>query len=175
MSKLFATLAMAGAMTVIGVVSGVSAAETKRVLTLDMAKAIADACEAYQVEQVAAGVEFRPINVAVFDDGGNLKLFRRQENAFLGSIQISQMKASTSSNFPLSSRIWAELAYGKDGEPGMVPGLALVPGHAAFPGGLPIMTGDGQHIGGVGVSGATGDQDEACSEAGIDAIADMLK
>ena len=151
------------------------AIEQKAVLTLDMAKAIADACEAYQAAQVAAGVDFRRINVAVYDDGGNLKLFRRQENAFLGSIQISQMKASTSSNFPFSSRLWGEIAFGKDGEPGRVPGLALVPGHAAFPGGLPIMTADGQHIGGVGVSGATGDQDEECAQAGIDAIADMLK
>lgn len=151
------------------------AIDQKAVLSLDMAKAIADACEAYQVAQAAAGVEFRPINIAVYDDGGNLKLFRRQENAFLGSIQIAEMKASTSSNFPLSSRLWAEIAFGKDGEPGRVPGLALVPGHAAFPGGLPIMTADGQHIGGIGVSGATGDQDEECAQAGLDAIADMLK
>ncbi len=175
MSKWFVTLAVAGAMTTIGLVSGANAAETKRVLTLDMAKAIADACEAYQIEQVAAGVEFRPINIAVYDDGADLKLFRRQENAFRGSIQIAEMKASTSSNFPLSSRLWGEIAFGKDGEPGRVPGLALVPGHAAFPGGLPIVTADGQHIGGIGVSGATGDQDEECAQAGLDAIADMLQ
>jgi uncharacterized protein GlcG (DUF336 family) len=175
MSKRLMALAIAGAMVALCGVSGASAAETKRVLTLDVAKAIADACEAYQKEQVAAGVEFRPVNVAVFDDGGNLKLFRRQENAFLGSIKISQMKAATSSNFPLPSRMWGEIAYGKDGEPGRVPGLALVPGYAAFPGGLPLMTADGQHIGGVGVSGATGDQDEECAQAGVDAVADMLK
>jgi uncharacterized protein GlcG (DUF336 family) len=169
------TLAILAALTGLAAVQTASAAETKRVLTLDMAKAIADGCEAYQAEQAGSGVEFRPINVAVFDDGGNLKLFRRQENAFLGSIKIAQMKAATSSNFPLPSRMWGEIAYGTDGEPGRVPGLALVPGYAAFPGGVPIMTADGQHIGGVGVSGATGDQDEACAQAGVDAITDMLK
>lgn len=62
-----------------------------------------------------------------------------------------------------------------DGEPGCAPGLALDPGHAAFPGGLPIMTAEGQHIGGVGVSGATSNQDEECAQAGLDAIAHMLK
>lgn len=41
-------------------------------------------------------------------------------------------------------------------------------------GDLPIMSGK-HHIGAVGVSGATGDQDEACAQAGIDAAQDMLK
>jgi len=82
------TPSIAGTMTAIGLVSGTSAAETKRVLALDMAKAITDACEAYQVAQFAAGVGFRPINVAVYDDGRDLKLFRRQESVFLGSIAL---------------------------------------------------------------------------------------
>ncbi|MDP6954125.1 MAG: heme-binding protein, partial [Alphaproteobacteria bacterium] len=62
----------------------------------------------------------------------------------------------------------------KDGEPGRVPGLVEIPGVAAFAGGLPIMTAAGQQIGGIGISGATSDEDEACAQAGIDAIADML-
>ncbi len=145
------------------------AVEQKPVLTLEMAKAMADACEAAQAE---AG--WRPLNIAIYDDGANLKLFRRQENAFLGSIQVSRLKANTSASFPFPSRLIAELAYGKDGEPGPLPGVAEVPGLAAFAGGLPIMTKDGQHIGGIGVSGASADEDEACAQAGIDAIADML-
>ncbi len=36
------------------------------------------------------------------------------------------------------------------------------------------MTSDGQHIGGIGVSGATGDQDEECAQAGLDAAKGML-
>jgi uncharacterized protein GlcG (DUF336 family) len=42
-------------------------------------------------------------------------------------------------------------------------------------GGLPILTADGAHIGGIGVSGATGDQDEANAPAALDAIASMLE
>jgi len=40
---------------------------------------------------------------------------------------------------------------------------------------LPIMTEDKVHIGGIGVSGGTSDQDEMCAQAGIDAVKDSLK
>ena len=39
-----------------------------------------------------------------------------------------------------------------------------------FAGGLPIMAG-GVHIGGIGVSGNTADNDEVCAQAAIDAVA----
>jgi uncharacterized protein GlcG (DUF336 family) len=84
------------------------------------------------------------------------------------------LKANTSAGLPFPSRLVGELAFGKDGQPGRVPGIADIPGVAAFPGGLPIVTSDGQHIGGIGVSGATGDQDEECAAAGLAAVKDML-
>jgi glc operon protein GlcG len=37
------------------------------------------------------------------------------------------------------------------------------------------MTEDKVHIGGIGVSGGTADQDESCAQAGIDAAKDALK
>jgi uncharacterized protein GlcG (DUF336 family) len=76
-----------------------------------------------------------------------------------------------------SNRWWGveQLAYGKDLKGGTVPGLALVPGIIAFAGGLPVMTDDKVHIGGIGVSGGTADQDETCAQAGIDAVKDALK
>ena len=169
MHRIVLGVAAAAAMA-FGMVSGASAAETKRVLTLDMAKGIADACEARAVE---AG--WRPINIAIYDEGGNLMLFRRQDGSFLGSIQIAQLKGHSSAMFPFSTRVFTELSHGKDGQPAPVPGIAHVPGIASFPGGVPIMTADGQQVGGVGVSGASSDEDEECAQAGIDAIADMLK
>ncbi len=149
--------------------SAAYALDSKPVLTLSVAGKIADACESLQQE-----TGFNPIVIAIYDDGGNLKLFRRQENAFLGSILIANMKATTSSSFPFSSRLFGELAYGKDGQPGPFPGAAEVAGHGAFPGGLPIFTKSGAHIGSIGVSGATGDEDEQCAQAGLDAVADLL-
>jgi uncharacterized protein GlcG (DUF336 family) len=46
------------------------------------------------------------------------------------------------------------------------PATATLPGVIASPGGLPIFV-DGKVIGGVGVSGVTGDQDEQCAKAGV--------
>lgn len=168
--------------TVVGcllILTGFATAQTmakKPVLTLEMAKKMADACEAAQAKGAAqAEDKWRSINIAIYDDGGNLKLFRRQENAFLGSIQISQMKGHTSAMFPFPTRLFGTLAFGEEGKPARVPGIAFIPGIASFAGGLPIKTADGQQIGAIGVSGATGDQDEMCAQAGIDAIADMLK
>lgn len=153
----------------LGFGNAAQALDQKPILTLDMAKTMADACEA-----LATSSGWRPVNIAIFDDGGNLKLFRRQENAFLGSIQVSQLKGHTSAMFPFPTRLLAELGYGKDGQPAPVPGIVEIPGIAAFPGGLPIMTAAGQQLGGIGISGATSDEDEQCAQAGIDAIADML-
>jgi len=152
------------------IASAAGALEQKPILTLDMAKKMADACEAARAEG-----GWRPLNIAIFDDGGNIKLFRRQENAFLGSIQIATMKGHTSAMFPFPTRLVENLAFGKDGKPAALPGIAFVPGIVSFAGGVPIMTGAGQQIGAIGVSGASADEDEMCAKAGIGAIADMLK
>ena len=56
-----------------------------------------------------------------------------------------------------------------------VPGIAYIPGIATFEGGLPIMTADGKHIGSIGVSGASAEQDGICAQAGIDAVKNDLK
>lgn len=166
------TIAVAAICAVTGLTlsSGAQALDQKPILTLDMANQIISTCVA---KATAEG--WRPVNVAVFDDGGNLKAFQRMENAFLGSIQVSQMKGHSSAMFPFPTRLFAELAYGKDGQPGPLPGLAEIPGVASFAGGLPIMTADGHQIGGVGVSGASSDEDEQCAQAGIDAISAMLQ
>lgn len=159
-----------GAMVALTLGAEARALDQKPVLTLDIANKMADACEAAQAKN-----GWRPINVAIVDDGGHLKLFRRQENAFLGSASIAQDKARTSAMLPFSTRMVAEISFGKDGQPAPVPGLAFSPGLAAFAGGLPIMTASGAHIGAIGVSGASADEDEMCAQAGIDAVKDMLK
>ena len=130
---------------------------------------MAAACEA------KAKQENWKMNIAVVNDGANLVYFEHMDGAFLGSIYISQHKAMTSANFPFPTRTFGELAFGKDGKPGMVPGIADVPGIITFAGGLPIMTGNKVQIGGIGVSGGTSDQDEECARAGLNAVADDLK
>lgn len=144
----------------------VNAAGTKPYLTLAMAKTMADACEAK-----AASEGWRKINIAIYDDGGNLKLFRRQDGAFLHSIQVAQLKGHTTSGMPRSTRALGEINYSKD----RPLGIDQVPGFVIFPGGLPILDARGEQLGGIGVSGATGDQDEQCAQAALDAVAAELK
>jgi glc operon protein GlcG len=115
------------------------------------------------------------MNIAVVDDGANLVLFEHMDGAFLGSVGLAQRKAMTSANFPIPTRQFATLAFGKARTPGVEPGIADVPDIVAIAGGLPIMTVDNVHIGGIGVSGGiSDDQDEACAQAGLDAVKDQL-
>ena len=86
------------------------ALETKPYLTLEMAKIMADTCEAK-----ASAEGWRKVNVAIFDDGGNLKLFRRQDGAFMHSIKIAQLKGRTSAGMPRSTRALGEFNFAKAG------------------------------------------------------------
>jgi glc operon protein GlcG len=149
--------------------SAAMAIETKPVLTLDLAKKMAAGCEAKATQ------EKWKMNIAVVDDGANLIFFQQMDGAFKGSSYISQHKAMTSANFPFPTRMFGELAFGKDGKGGPVPGIADVPGIITFAGGLPIVTASKVQIGGFGVSGGTADQDEECAKAGLDAVANDLK
>jgi glc operon protein GlcG len=155
--------------TVTATLATLIAAGSAQAVDLATAEKMADACAAKATQ------EAWKMNIAVVDGGADLVLFRRMDGAFLGSVDIAQMKAETSAKFPMPSRALGEIAFGKDGEPGRAPGLAFVPGLAAFPGGLPVKTADGAHIGAIGVSGGTGDQDEQCAQAGLDAVANQLE
>ena len=146
-----------------------SALDQAPVVTLDLARKMAAGCEAKAKE-----MNWK-MNISVVDSGANEIFFEKMDGAFLGSRDIALHKAQTSARFPFTTRFIEQLAYGKDLKGGMVPGIAQVPGITAFAGGLPIMTADKVQIGGIGVSGATADQDETCAQAGIDAAQDNLK
>jgi glc operon protein GlcG len=161
--------AVAAAAGVLVFTSTGMALETKPTLTLDLAKKMAAACEA------KAKQEKWLMNIAVVDDGTNTIYFEQMDGAYKGSREVALLKAKTSSNFPFPTRLFGEIAFGKEGKPGMLPGIADVPGVITFAGGLPIMTANKVHIGGIGVSGATADQDEDCAKAGLDAVQNDLK
>ncbi len=135
-----------------------AAQQQKTVISLDTAKKMAAACEA------KANQEGWKMIIAILDDGGNVKYMSRMDGAFLGSIQIAQLKAHTSADFPFSTKQLGEIAQK------YVPGIVYVPGLVTFAGGLPIVTAKGEHLGAIGVSGASADQDEQCAQAGLDAV-----
>lgn len=154
------TLAVLAATLLLG--TAASAQQQKTAISLETAKKMAAACEAR-----AAKEGWRMVTVIV-DDGANMKLLSRMDNSFLASLQIAQLKASTSAGFPFSTRQVGEVAQQR------VPGIVHVPGIVTFAGGLPIITAKGEHLGGIGVSGATADQDEQCAQAALDAVRDDL-
>jgi uncharacterized protein GlcG (DUF336 family) len=139
-----------------------AAVEMRPILTLDMAKKMAAACEE------RAKAEGWKMNIAILDAGGNLKHFVRMDDAYLKSVEIAMLKAGTSAGFPFSTKQVGEIVQ-------RVPGIVHVPGIVTFEGGMPIMTAAGQHIGAIGVSGARADQDGVCAQAALDAIKDDLK
>lgn len=126
------------------------------------AQAAAAACAAAVAHAEQKGWK---INVAVVDRGGNLMAFLRMPGAFIHSINLAIDKAYTSASFGFPTKAWME-AIGHD--EGMKLGFSAQPRLIVFGGGLPI--GEGDWLGGVGVSGASEAEDEECARAGLAAI-----
>ena len=130
-------------------------------VTLEDARGIISAAErkAKELKQ--------PMNIAVADGGGNLVAHVRMDAAWIGSIDISIKKAFTARAFDIST---AELAkHSQSG--GQFFGI-----HASndgrvmiFAGGVPLSRA-GKVVGAVGVSGGSGEQDQAVAEAGAKAF-----
>ena len=132
-------------------------------LSLEMAKKMADAAEAAAMER-----ELK-IAIAIMDAHGNLKYYRRMDGNGFVSVRMSQLKAYTSASMAVSTKDLAKRNEKLSNGPYLgVPGIVLLEG------GLPIITRDGQHIGSIGISGATPELDGICAQAGVDAVASML-
>ena len=100
------------------------------------------------------------VAVAVVEPSGSLVYFERMENTQYASMDIAIGKARAAATYRRPTRAFADV-INKGGH-----ATATLPGVFASPGGMPIMA-DGRVIGGVGVSGVTGDQDEQCAKAGL--------
>jgi uncharacterized protein GlcG (DUF336 family) len=136
---------------------------TVKALSLEMVKKMAAAAEQKAIEK---GLK---VSVAILDAHGNLKFYQRMDGSPFGSVRISQLKAMTSASIPMSTKALADKNKGIENGP-----YIAVPGFVLLEGGLPIITKDGQHIGAIGVSGATSDLDAVCAQAGLNAIEDYL-
>lgn len=106
------------------------------------------------------------VNACVVDAGGHQIAFLRGDGAFLPSGKIARDKAATAAGFGAPTGTLYE-ALAKD--PAVLAGISAQPGVALFRGGLPIEI-DGEVIGGIGVSGASAQQDEICARAGLEAM-----
>src|SRR5436190_3723396 len=109
----------------------------------------------------------QPMNIAVVDEGGNLVAHVRMDNAWIGSIDISINKAWTARAFDITTKDLAELSQSGDqffGIHASNHGRVMI-----FAGGVPLKRA-GKVVGGLGVSGGTGKQDQAVAEAGAAAF-----
>jgi len=130
-------------------------------VSLDDARRIISAAEA------KAGEIESPSNIAVVDVGGNLVAHIRMDGAWIGSVDISINKAFTSRAFDISTKALADSAQPGDQFYGIQEsnhGRVVV-----FAGGIPLEQ-DGHVLGAVGVSGGTGEQDQAVAEAAAAAL-----
>ncbi|TFV56152.1 heme-binding protein [Mycobacterium sp. PS03-16] len=110
------------------------------------------------------------VSAAVVDAGGNLVAFGRMDGAEIAGPVLAVDKAFTAVANRLATSELGHLA---------APGGELFGLHAnaggrfvIFAGGVPLVAG-AEIVGGVGVSGASADDDEACARAGAAALADV--
>jgi len=126
-------------------------------LTLDAAKAIAAAAEAFAL---ARGWT---VAVAVVDAAGGLILFHFLDDTQPGSQEVALHKARTAARFKRPTKALEEaVAGGRQA-------LLSLPGVTSVEGGLPIIV-DGRVVGAVGVSGMQSSQDSQVAEAGLGAL-----
>jgi uncharacterized protein GlcG (DUF336 family) len=134
-----------------------------KALSLEMSKKMAE-----MAEEVAKAKDLK-IVIAIMDNHGNLKYYQRMDGNNFVSVRMAQLKAMTSASIAISTKELAERNQKIVNGPYLsAPGIILLEG------GLPIITKDGQHIGGIGISGATPELDGICAQAAIDAIEEDL-
>ena len=88
-------------------------------------------------------------NVAILDDGGNLKAFSRMDGAPVPTIEMAQNKAYTAL-LGVSTQDFFNFIKG---DPSLLAGIPTLSRVAAWGGGFPIKV-DGEVVGAIGVSGA---------------------
>jgi uncharacterized protein GlcG (DUF336 family) len=109
-------------------------------------------------------------NVAILDDGGNLKAFSRMDGAPIPTIEMAQNKAYTAL-LGVSTQDFFNFIKG---DPSLLAGIPTLSRVAAWGGGFPIKV-DGEVVGAIGVSGApTVQNDVDCARAALALVSDAV-
>ena len=101
-------------------------------------------------------------NITILDTAGHLKHFVRMDEAFLGSIDISNGKAKTAMLFRMNSEEVGRFLTPEMGTYGMIHTSG---GLVGFKGGMAVRS-SGNTIGYIGVSGGSPEQDFEIATAG---------
>src|ERR1700757_3822722 len=109
-------------------------------------------------------------NVAILDDGGNLKAFSRMDGASIPTIEMAQNKAYTAL-LGVSTQDFFDFIHG---DPSLLAGIPTLSRMAAWGGGFPIKV-NGELVGAIGVSGApTVQNDVDCARAALALVSDAV-
>ena len=114
----------------------------------------------------AAEVQGVPVTVAVTDPAGHLVALARMDGARYFAVEAATRKAMTAGGFRVPTHGLAEWAAKDAGFASAVVGSSTL---TLLPGGLPV-TLQGEVVGGLGIAGGTGEQDQAIGEAAIAAL-----
>lgn len=151
---------------VLALVPAVASAQglvTQKILSLGLARTIAEAALG---ECKSKGFA---TSVAVVDRAGQVLVLLRDENASAQTAEMSRRKAYTARMFRTST-----MEFQKRTADPLYAAQRDVADILALGGGVPIQVGD-DVIGGVGSSGSSQVQDDACARAGVAKVADLLK
>jgi uncharacterized protein GlcG (DUF336 family) len=109
-------------------------------------------------------------NVAILDEGGNLKAFCRMDGVSMPTIEIAQKKAYTAL-FGVSTQDFFNFIQG---DPSLLAGIPTLARVAAWGGGFPIKV-NGEVVGAIGVSGAPKVQNDVdCARAALALVPDAV-
>jgi len=136
---------------------------TQKSLSLGLAKSMAEAALA---ECKAKGYN---TSVVVVDRAGQPLVTLRDENATAQTTEMARRKAYTARMFRMST-----LEFQKRTEDPKYAAQRDIADILALGGGVPINAGS-ETIGGIGSSGSSQDQDDACAKTGVAKVADLLK
>jgi uncharacterized protein GlcG (DUF336 family) len=113
-----------------------------------------------------AGTQGLTVSAAVVDPWGVLVAFARMDGSAVPVATFAQDKAYTAATLGKPTREFGEKMTSK---PFLAAGLATRDRLLCWPGGLPILR-EGAVIGGLGISGASDEEDEALGALGLAAL-----
>jgi uncharacterized protein GlcG (DUF336 family) len=157
------TAALAAAFMLASAAAQAQGLVTQKILSLGLAKTIAEAALA---ECKTKGFA---TSVAVVDRAGQLLVLLRDESASAQMAEMARRKAYTARMFRTST-----MEFQKRTADPLYAAQRDVADILALGGGVPIQVGS-DVIGGVGSSGSSQPQDDACAKAGVARVADLLK
>jgi uncharacterized protein GlcG (DUF336 family) len=111
------------------------------------------------------------VTATVVDRAGGIRAVQRADNAGPHTLAASLQKAYTSASAKNTTQAMMEAAQKNPAAANLV----HIPGYLLLGGGVPVRVGN-EVIGAVGVGGAPGGHlDEACANAGIEKVKELLK